>query len=240
MKKSFTLLIFLSAGLTAHSQVLLLESTATTVGHEFSTAARSTIDSIYGSFWDAVPAPTFTASLSAYDTLRITVSAPEGFDFTLASHTESEGGVLSFGSPLSIWHAPGWDGGSRYSLPTTVSFTGFSGPGWYSVTTGASVDTDGLALVLEGAVWWSGAPQIRFTSVTLEADLSSLSAYDFPSATFSPDLAVGIKYQNILPFGTSIDPGPAVSLTAIPEPSTYAAVLGILACLSAYYKKEKG
>jgi hypothetical protein len=223
MKK---LVALFALSVVSHAQTLTLDITATTVGHEFLSSARSTNDWIFGQHWGAAPAPVFSASLSDYDVFRLTLSAPAGYAFTIQSHPSSQAGMLAFGAPLSIWHAPGWDGGLRYSLPTTVSFSGFSGPSWYDVTAGVSVDTEGRAVVLEGAVWWSGSPQMHFNALTLEADMSMLKALGLPSLTFSPDIAVGFRYQNVLPIGTNTDPG-----AAVPEPTTSAIIVGAACAL---------
>ena len=205
---------------SATASAVSITATATTIGHQFSPSARSTVDTILGSHWGAATAPSFTASLSAESTFSMTVSAPEGFEFLVRSAPNSTGLVLSFGSPLSMWIAPGWNGGQRDFMPTTVSFTGYDGPNWYNDTTGITVDHDGRGVVTEGSLWWSGSPDIRFKSVTISADLTSLSGKNFPLVSFAPDLAAGVKFQNILPTGTRIDPGPAVALvSSVPEPS---------------------
>lgn len=129
--------------------------------------------------------------------------------------------VLSFGSPLSMWLASGWNGGIRDFMPTTVSFTGYTGPSWYSDTSGITIDQEGRSLFAEGALWWSGSIDIHFKSLTIAADLSSLNGRDLTSGTFLPDGGVGIKFQNILAVGTRSDPGTAVSIipTAVPIPA---------------------
>ena len=135
-----------------------------------------------------------------------------------------------------MWLAPGWNGGLRDYMPTTVSFSGFSGPAYYDNTSGVTVDQDGLAVMLEGALWWAGAPEFRFTSITIAADLSTLAGRGLPAATFRPDLAVGFKLQNVLAVGTNTDPGVSVSLvSAVPEPSTFMLLLGGL--LAFFFKQ---
>lgn len=229
LRKTSLAIAIAALAAAAHAQVLTIGANATTIGHAFAPAASSTNDFLLGSHWGAAAVPSFTASLSSYSTLRVTLSAPTGYAFTINSHAASTGGVLSFGAPLSIWRAAGWDGGLRISLPTTVTLGDFSGPAPYKVDAATSVDTQGLGLVLEGAMWWSGAPQMAFRSITLESDLSSVAGSAFPVATFAPDVGFSFRFQGILPDGTSIDPGAALSLTAVPEPATYALTLALAA-----------
>lgn len=233
-----------------YAQTLALDTTATTIGHEFSISpypdlSNSTEDSFYGSFFGAVPAPSFTANLSSLDSFGITVNAPTGYEFAINSQSGSIGGVLSFGTPLSIWMATGWTSQTNISLPTQVSFTNYNGPSWYNNTTNASVSTNGLALLLGGSLWWSGAPQITFTSVALNIDLSSLKELGFPTADFTPGVPgtgvqdVNMDYQDVLAMGTNVDPGAAMSLVSIPEPSTYAAILGATALGFAVIRRRR-
>jgi hypothetical protein len=235
-------LLLAASGLSATAQILNLSTDSSSIGHGFYPEARSTVDWIYGSFWGSTPASPFSANLSAYESLRLTVSAPAGQEFLVQSHPGSIGGVFSVGSPLSIWHAPGWDSGLRYSLPVTITFADYTGPAWYNNTVESSVDTDGLAFFLQGGLWWSGAPEIRFSSVTVEVDLTSLAPLLFPSATYTPDLAVGFRFQDVLAAAPDIDPGPAVSLvgsTAVPEPAAYGAISGLLLVFGAAYSRRK-
>lgn len=120
-------------------------------------------------------------------------------------------------------------------MPTTVSFTGFTGPSWYNDTSGVTIDQEGRALFTEGALWWSsGASDIRFTSLTIAADLSSLKGRNYAIGTFSSSLGNGITFQNVLAMGTRSDPGSAVSLVpaAVPVPAAiwlFTSGLGLLA-----------
>lgn len=220
---SFGVLVSIAA--PAHAITLSVETT--TIGHQYSSSARSTVDSIMGSFWGAATAPTFTTSMSKENLFSLTVAAPAGQEFVVAGAPGSIGMVMSIGKPLSLWIASGWDGGVRDYMPTVVSFSGYSGPGWYSDTTGITVDQQGRALSAEGSLWWSGQVDMRFQSVNITADLSALTGRAMPTMTFKPDLAVGISFQNVLRVGNVGDPGPAVALVSmVPEPST--AVLFLL------------
>ena len=217
------------------AQTVALDSIATTIGHQFATdpdtGGTYTADYIYGASWGAVTPPSYTANLSSLTSISLTLNAPPGYEFDVTSQNGSLGTALSFGVPLLIWSTSGWTSLTNISLPTQVSFTNYNGPSWYSNTTESSVSTDGRAFMVGGSLWWSGAPQVTFTSVTLEANLSSLNGYGFLTGTFNP--AIGefdaIQYLDTLSMDTEIDPGSAVSLVAIPEPSTYAAVLGVAA-----------
>ena len=210
-----------------------LDVTATTISHQFEPAARSTVDTILGSFWGAAPVPSFTTNLSSASEFSLTVSAPSGYEFLVRPAPNSVGLVLSFGSPLSMWIASGWNGGVRDFMPTSVSFSGFAGPSWYDDTTGVTVDQDGRALMAEGALWWTGSPELRFKSVTLSADLSSLHRRGYSAGTFSPDLAVGIKLQDVLAAGARTDPGPAIVLvSAVPETSSSVLLALGIGCLA--------
>lgn len=220
MYKTLTALAFTIS--TATASAVTLNVTTTDIGHSYSPSANSTVDWIFGSFWGSTAAPTFTANLSEEQSFNLTIAAPTGYEFLVTSAPNSIGVILSFGSPLSMWIASGWNGGLRDFVPTAVTFEGFSGSNWHSNTAGITIDQQGRALMAEGSVSWSGVAQFRFSSVSISADLSSLQGRGFSTGTFSPDLAVGVRFQNVLtgPLG---DPGAAVVLaTAVPEVGTFA------------------
>lgn len=218
MRKLITALALTATATTASA--LALDVTTTIVGHEYAPSANSTVDWILGSFWGSTSAPTFTTNLSQEAEFALTVSAPVGYDFVVSSAPNSMGMILSFGSPLSMWYASGWNGGLRDFVPTNVAFSGYSGTVWNSNSAGITIDQQGRALMAEGSLSWSGAAQFRFHSVTLLADLTSLQGRAYSDGTFSPDLAVGFRFQDVLT-GPLADPGAAVTLaSAVPIPAT--------------------
>jgi len=240
MYKTLTAFALLVSAATASA--VTLNVTTTNIGHSYSPSANSTVDWIFGSFWGSAPAPTFTANLSQEQSFNLTIAAPTGYDFLVVSAPNSIGMILSFGSPLSMWIASGWDGGLRDFVPTSVTFTGFSGSNWTSNSAGITIDQQGRALMAEGSISWSGLAQFRFSSVRITADLSSLQNRGYSTGTFSPDLGVGFRFQNVLtgPLG---DPGPAVTFaTAVPEVGTLTLLsFGLLLVAgSAHARKLRG
>lgn len=171
----------------------------------------------------------------------MTISAPEGHVFTVKSLPGSTGGVLSFGG--TIFSAIGWTWSpNSTSLPTTVSFTDFTGDAWHEIDQGVDASEDGLALSFSGAVrWYYAPPTFSFSSIILEADLSVLADKGFEEAVYNPDLSTGFYYQPIIDGETEIDPGAAVQieLAAIPEPSTYAILCGAVAGVMVVLKRRR-
>jgi PEP-CTERM motif len=222
------------------SNAMSLDVTATEVTHNYYPGG-ATVDYMMGSLWGAAASPSFSANFSTEDIFSLTLSAPTGYQFKATPAAGSIGSILSIGSPLSMWIAPQWNGGLRYSLPTTVSLGNFSGPAWYNDTTGVSVDTDGKALMLQGGLWWSGNAEMSFSSITITADLSSLSNKNFSTENFHPDLATVILFQNVLAQGSRVDPGPAINLVAsVPEPETYAMLLAGLGLVGLIARRKRG
>lgn len=227
MKRSLCAAAFLAIFASSANAVTLIVE-ATSIGHSYAPSARSTVDWILGSHWGAATVPTFTTNLSQTGIFSLSVVAPPDQDFVVTGAPGSIGMVMSIGSPLSMWLGSGWNGGLRDYAPTTVSFGGYSGSTWYNDTTGVSIDQQGLAIMAEGSLWWSGAVNLRFHSVTVAADLSSFVSRSFPTATFRPDLSDGIRFQNVLAATNVGDPGAAVSFmaaTPVPEPTTLALLL---------------
>jgi len=162
--------------------------------------------------------------------------------FTVRSIPGSIGGLLSFGP--SIFSAIGWTWNpNNTSLPTTVSFTDFTGDAWDAIDQSLVASGDGRALIFEGpGVWWfSQGPAFSFSSITLEADLSVLADKGFEEALYSPDVLNGLYYQAIIDGATEIDPGAVVQieLAAIPEPSTYAILCGAVAGVMVVLKRRR-
>ncbi|MEQ1529794.1 MAG: hypothetical protein ABL925_10795 [Methylococcales bacterium] len=221
---------------------IALNVTATTIGHQFVPSASSTVDYIVGSDFGAVAKPSFSANLSQLNTFSITVSAPVGYEFLLRPASGSIGHLLDFGHPLLTWFSPGWNGGLRDYVPSTLSFTGFEGTQWYKDDTGVSIDQDGNGLIVEGGVWWLGASDVKFSSVTISADLSGLNGRNYLDGSFtSPGFAGNIVYQDVLVSGIKKDPGVRVSLVpaAVPlPPSILLFMSSLLLPLMSSFKKR--
>ncbi len=240
MKKllSLTLLLFVAIP-AGRTQVLELNVTATTTSHAFDNDVfASTTDWVWGGFWGATPVESFTADLSAYEKLRLTISAPTGGYFNVQTPPDSTGGYLGFG--FSLFSADGWSWTPNdTSLNTTVSFTDFSGSDWDEIDQTLSVSEDGKAIIFAGGVRWYGqGPTFSFTSYTLEADLSVLNGNGFGELLYNPDLGSSFYFQGMFDGELGGDPGPALELVAVPEPSTYAIICGAAAGLLVLFRKK--
>lgn len=240
MKKllSLTLLLFVAIP-AGRTQVLELNVTATTTSHTFDNDVfASTTDWVWGGFWGATPVESFTADLSAYQKLRLTISAPTGGYFNVQTPPDSTGGYLSFG--LTLFSADGWSViGNDTPLTTTVSFTDFNGSLWDSIDQKLAVSGDGKALIFDGGIWWFGQrPIFSFTSLILEADLSALNGMGFGELLYTPDLITGLYFQGMFGGELGGDPGPALEIVAVPEPSTYAIICGAAAGLLVLFRKK--
>jgi len=193
---------------------IALNVTATAIGHQFTPSY--TVDYLTGSSYGAVTIPPFSANLSQLNNFSLTVSAPSGYDFLVHSAGNSTGMVLSY---TTSWIASGWNGGlTDYTMPT-VSFNGAAVPAWYNDTTSLTIDKDGNGVNIDGGLFWMWQTDFRFSSVTISANLSSFNGRNYSNLNF-PTSNQAIRFLNVLPNGTRVDPGASVILVpkAVPLP----------------------
>jgi hypothetical protein len=160
--------------------------------------------------------PSFSANFADYDSIRYSIAAPDGQQFSYNWLPVIDRASLHVGLFFSYSGFTTWD-----VLPTTVSLRAPDG----TVTrVGSSIETrafdGGASFYIEGWLPFENTLP-RFTELIIEADLTSLREPANRTVKFIPSFgsAVGLLTYSR---GGIADPGPSLSLTQIstvPEPS---------------------
>jgi hypothetical protein len=201
--------------------VLQLTATFSDYDHTYSEDSWVSDNSVWitDTFGPISESCAFTASLSDFDTLRLTLAAPEGMRFQYNAHEDV---LYSQWLYFARWETASPDyGGNLIGLTAHLEFDGapplaggIGGPMWTRLN-GTSMGCD---------FEHSGIPDefpfsFQFTSLSLVVDLTPLSLYNLPeqSYLFSGGYLWGGEAVVVDP---KADPGPVLALVSVPEPST--------------------
>jgi len=241
--KSILLATMLSLGSAlAHAAAITLTAEVDSVAHVYSSGYG--YDQLVGSLPGATPAPSTSGRPSDYDSVLFRLDAPDGYRFTVDPWT----GASSIGLNIGLYYNYAGGSSALDVLPITVTFEDLVGPGPTSNTLYGRAFADGTQFMIEGWLMWSGwgavEPEISFTSLLIEADLSGVGHASSAMTAFVPNESTSVTIRSFMPRSAPaadggntlrvvLDPsGPGGG--TVPEPGTaWLVSLGVLGLLMA-------
>lgn len=228
--KALLLTTSLMVAACCEAATLELSATTTSIQHFFSPGGG--YENLLGEYYGGTMVPSTSAKFSDYERMRITLSAPAGFQFAADPSTEARSVALHVGLFYNNRSGP------STVLPTSVELIGYNGP-LYGNTIEVRAFNGGQQFYVEGWLDWSGwggpVPGFTFESLVIEADLSGMADRSSELVSYHPSFGSAIGILTYTPLDMKLDPGPMVRLepiASIPEPDSSALIIAGIAVLA--------